>query len=199
MSVLKASTAADVVLVPTGTGLFARLAGRRREPRAQAAARPPTGPGERALVEGRDDADRMLVGTAHALYRQPAADGPQQWDRWGWEMVGRVDWAAARRLLTLCPPLAPDSAATVLRLRPRRSARLVAFAAERVSAGMLLDTHAALADGRLARVVGRCRPGAAEPLWFVSLTGRADDGTTDPRTDAMVTEAIAVVRRRHGI
>lgn len=197
MSVLIVSTATDAPIVVPTAGPFARLASRRRGLRTRAAARPPTEAGERILVDGRDEADRMLIGTSHALYRQPAADGESEWDRWGWELTGRVDWAAARGVLTLYPVLAPDSQATVLRLR--RSERLVAFVAERVSAGMLLDTRVTLADGRAARIVGRCRPGAAEPLWFVSLAGASGAYVPDPQADAMVTAAIVAVRRRHGI
>jgi hypothetical protein len=174
-----------------GRGLFGRLVGSRGMPGT--AVQPPIGRGERVLVEDVDDGDRMVAATTHALYRQPATDEEHDWRRWGWETVGRVDWEATRRALTLHPLTEPRSATAVLRLR--RGDRLAAFAAERVAAGKLLDTMVLLDDGRRARVIGRCRPGSPEPLWIVSVAG----APAEPPSDEAVTAAIAALRRQHGL
>lgn len=164
--------------------------------------------GERIFAVGLDHAGHEVVETSHALYRQTTdgtqsapspdesvpSDGVARWERWGWETVHRADWSAARQELTLSgPTLAP----AVLRLPGGE--RLAALAAERVAAGRLLDTPVALADGRVVRVNARRRPGLAEPLWTVTLPGGSGNVAPDQRTDALITDAITHLRRRHGI
>jgi hypothetical protein len=155
--------------------------------------RPPLGPGERVLAAEGDGNGGSVVATTLGLYHRNHVKGNHatDWNRLGWEEAGRVSWDARSGLLDVVGITAPDHLRAIV---PRG---MVALVRERVAATLLLSSRAAVADGVIARLVARRRPGSADLVWFV-LLDRSADGD-DPAVRAGVAQAIQRLRAGIGV
>jgi hypothetical protein len=157
---------------------------------------PPLARRERPLTRERDLSGDPVVGTDRAVYhRCAAAPAAAAWQRLGWEEIDQVRWERQAGLLTLASPL--PGRAPGLALRLPAGARLVALAGERVTATTLACARVRLGGEATAWVSARCRPGAGEVTWVVTVNGGCDPEDLD--TQALLLAAIHQLRVQMGI
>jgi hypothetical protein len=146
------------------------------------------GPGERALIVGRDPAgDYALVATGQALHHRTGRDN---WSRLGWEQITGVDWETSPGQLVVTGLAGAAPPRTVLLLRHHGA--LLELAKERITHTRLTCQQVMLnGHGRVIIEVRR-RPVTGELLWaFVS------DSKLDPGDLALRDQIERAARRVH--
>jgi hypothetical protein len=160
---------------------------------AATAAGAPIQPGERVLVSLRQVSGPLVAATAHAVYHQDRPD--HTWSRLGWEDVDQVSWDDQPCALTLDRAGRGGSPPVVLRLP--RSAQLVDFARERVTATTLARVPL-LCRGRVCGwLTARRRPGSDRVRWVLTLRDTAAAG--DPALASQVAGTIAALEADLGL
>jgi hypothetical protein len=160
---------------------------------AAVAAGAPIRPGERVLVSVRQVSGALVAATAHAVYCQDSSGGA--WSRLGWEDVAQVVWDDQRCALTLTRAASEDPSPAVLHLP--RSAALVEFARERVTATTLARAPLLCAGRVCGWLTARRPPGSSRVSWVLALRDTATAG--DPALQSRVAGAIAALEADLGL
>jgi hypothetical protein len=147
------------------------------------------GAGEKVLASAPvTDSDAVVAGTRDALYLP---------ERVPWEQVASADWDQEESVLTVVEvgSFGEPSPTHVVRLDGATT--LLQLVRERVTASIALQRHVTVSGRTGVRVVARRAPGGHGSLaWFVEY----DDGLdpSDPRTEAVVSQALAAARNDVG-
>lgn len=141
--------------------------------------------GERVLAAARDAAGGWLVATTHALHGL-AGGAPHRLE---WHRIARATWEEGV-LDVRVPRELP------LRWRVDVPGRVPDVVRDRVTASIVIDTHARLVGRAGVRIVGRRRPGAEEPDWTLTFDQGLDPA--DPQVRALADAALADLRRQLG-
>jgi hypothetical protein len=170
----------------------ARLSGLSKTAVATAAGAP-IQPGERVLVSLRQVNGPLVAATGHAVYHQDRPD--RAWSRLAWEDVDQVFWDDQPCALTLDRVSRGGSPPVVLRLP--RSAPLVDFARERVTATILARAPLLSAGRVCGWLTARRRPGSDRVKWVLTLQDTAAAG--DPALASRVAGTIAALEADLGL